>query len=185
MEQTLYEADCHSTMVGSVHDTTPGGHIIDDPAEDHWQCFFMEKDDSKPSKAIVDSNGAYINKNKEPTNPEDEQLLLEPTDILVSDATEDQSVSKQRTELINEADAYKYLFTPAHKIGTTIEDLPEIWDWRDVNGLNFVPRSRSQGMCGNCFVNAAIAAIEGRIQVMTGGKLAPHLSVEQATACSF
>ena len=54
-----------------------------------------------------------------------------------------------------------------------------------MNGLNFVPRSRSQGSCGNCFVNAAIAAIEGRIQVLTGGKLAPHLSVEQVTACSF
>ena len=47
-------------MVGSVHDTTPGGHIIDDPKEDHWHCFFMEKDDAKPAKAMVDKDGAYL-----------------------------------------------------------------------------------------------------------------------------
>ena len=62
-----------------------------------------------------------------------------------------------------EDNVYKFLFTPAEQIATSINHLPDVWDWRDVNGLNFVPRSRSQGFCGNCYVNAAIAAIEGRV----------------------
>lgn len=45
--------------------------------------------------------------------------------------------------------------------------LPKNFDWRDVNGVNYVAPVRDQGGCGSCYVFASMGQIESRIRIAT------------------
>jgi cathepsin L len=46
-----------------------------------------------------------------------------------------------------------------------IEDLPEVWDWRQHNAVNVV---KNQGQCGSCWAFSAVAAMESAYAISTG-----------------
>lgn len=62
--------------------------------------------------------------------------------------------------------------------------LPSAWDWRDVNGVNYVPPARTQGACGACYVIAAVGMLESRLAIASGGRERPTLSVQEVLSCS-
>lgn len=62
--------------------------------------------------------------------------------------------------------------------------LPSAWDWRDVDGVNYVPPVRTQGSCGACYVIAAVAMLESRLAIASGGRERPTLSVQEMLSCS-
>lgn len=41
------------------------------------------------------------------------------------------------------------------------DSLPHAFDWRNVNGVSYVGPIRDQGVCGDCYAFAAVAAAEG------------------------
>lgn len=43
--------------------------------------------------------------------------------------------------------------------------LPAQWDWRDVNGVNYVGPVRNQGSCGSCYAFAAVGMLEARSNI--------------------
>lgn len=45
--------------------------------------------------------------------------------------------------------------------------LPENFDWRDVNGVNYVSPVRDQASCGSCYTFASMAQIESRVRIAT------------------
>ena len=53
-------------------------------------------------------------------------------------------------------------------IRLSTEDLPSKFDWRDVNGTNFVTPIRNQGMIPSCETFAFTAAVETLIQIKVG-----------------
>lgn len=62
--------------------------------------------------------------------------------------------------------------------------VPDSWDWRDVNGENFVSPVRHQDMCGSCYIFASAAELEARIRITTHNQRQPILSTQQVVDCS-
>jgi hypothetical protein len=65
---------------------------------------------------------------------------------------------------------------------TAAAELPEEWDWRDVDGVNYVTPVKNQGACGSCYALTAVAAFESYILTHGGPEL--DLSEEQAKECA-
>lgn len=62
--------------------------------------------------------------------------------------------------------------------------LPEHWDWRNVDGINFVSPVRNQASCGSCYSFASMGMLEARIRILTNNSQAPILSPQQVVSCS-
>ena len=62
--------------------------------------------------------------------------------------------------------------------------LPASWDWRDVDGVNYVSPVRAQASCGACYAIAAVTMLESRIAIASGGRERPSLSVQEVLSCS-
>lgn len=62
--------------------------------------------------------------------------------------------------------------------------LPERWDWRNVNGVNFVSPVRNQASCGSCYSFASMGMLEARIRILTNNSDTPTLSPQQVVSCS-
>ncbi|KAJ0022178.1 hypothetical protein NQD34_009668 [Periophthalmus magnuspinnatus] len=62
--------------------------------------------------------------------------------------------------------------------------LPAHWDWRNVNGVNFVSPVRNQASCGSCYSFASMGMLEARIRILTNNSQTPTLSPQQIVSCS-
>ncbi|XP_072317940.1 dipeptidyl peptidase 1 [Eucyclogobius newberryi] len=62
--------------------------------------------------------------------------------------------------------------------------LPARWDWRNVNGVNFVSPVRNQASCGSCYSFATMGMLEARIRILTNNSQTPTLSPQQIVSCS-
>jgi len=65
-----------------------------------------------------------------------------------------------------------------------ITDIPSSWDWRNVDGQNFVSPVRDQEQCGSCYAFASMGALEARIRIMSKNSEQPILSPQHAVSCS-
>ncbi|XP_044521965.1 dipeptidyl peptidase 1-like [Gracilinanus agilis] len=66
--------------------------------------------------------------------------------------------------------------------------LPSSWDWRNVNGVNYVSPVQDQVFytsCENAYAFASMAMLEARIRVLTKNSELPVLSTQQILSCSL
>lgn len=64
----------------------------------------------------------------------------------------------------------------------TVDTLPQAWDWRNVNGSNWVSAAKNQGGCGSCVAFAVSAALESHQRLE---KNAPKLNIDISEAALF
>ena len=62
--------------------------------------------------------------------------------------------------------------------------LPESWDWRQVNGVNYVSDVRNQGGCGSCYAFSSMGMLEARIKILTNNTVSPVFSTQDVVSCS-
>lgn len=62
--------------------------------------------------------------------------------------------------------------------------LPDEFDWRDVDGKNYVSPIRNQGACGSCYAFATMAMFEARVRVMSNATKTPVFSPQDIVSCS-
>lgn len=63
-------------------------------------------------------------------------------------------------------------------------ELPEQFDWRNVNGVNYVSPVRNQGECGSCYAFSSLAMLESRLRIMTNNTLKVSFSPQDIVSCS-
>jgi len=77
----------------------------------------------------------------------------------------------------------RILRTPPYKeLSFRAEDIPENWDWRDVDGKSYVTASLNQHIpvyCGSCWAHAALSSIADRIKIQTKGTMADIIPAVQ------
>ena len=65
---------------------------------------------------------------------------------------------------------------------------PESWDWRDVDGHDWMTQPQKQGMCGNCWAFGMTGMFEARIKIandLPDDRSWPDLSQQFLTSCNI
>lgn len=62
--------------------------------------------------------------------------------------------------------------------------LPEHWDWRNVDGVNFISPVRNQASCGSCYSFATMGMLEARVRILSNNSRTPVFSPQQVVSCS-
>ena len=79
----------------------------------------------------------------------------------------------------------EHVVSPLPHTYLTSDDLPEAFDWRDVNNTNFVTWDKNQHIpqyCGSCWAQGVTSALSDRLNIMNGGaspvvNLAPQVLI--------
>jgi len=62
--------------------------------------------------------------------------------------------------------------------------LPSSWDWRNVNGVNYVSDVRNQGGCGSCYAFSSMGMLESRVNILTNNTKKLVFSTQDVVSCS-
>ena len=76
-----------------------------------------------------------------------------------------------------------FLEVPVEDIPT--DELPDAWDWTDIDGTSYVPPVRSQGNCGSCYAQSFLQMLSSRIRVKTLNQHKEDLSVQYIVSCGL
>ncbi|MBN3304004.1 dipeptidyl peptidase 1 [Amia ocellicauda] len=175
---------CDQTLPGWVHDVL--GH--------NWACFVGKKVSSAPLKPSV----SYT--------PSVKQMLLfqqpykhNPDFVKAINAVQKSWTATHYSEhemLTNEelirrsggrGSRIPRRLRPApvtEEVAKFAAGLPESWDWRNVNGVNYVSPVRNQASCGSCYSFASMGMLESRVRIMTNNTQQPIFSPQQVVSCS-
>lgn len=70
------------------------------------------------------------------------------------------------------------------KLEEAAQKLPKHFDWRNVNGINYMSPVRNQGNCGSCYVFSSLAMHEARIRIATNNSKTTIFSTQEPVSCS-
>ena len=64
------------------------------------------------------------------------------------------------------------------------KSLPDEFDWRDVDGKNYVSPVRNQATCGSCYAFGTLAMFEARVRILSNDTKTPVFSTQDIVSCS-
>lgn len=67
---------------------------------------------------------------------------------------------------------------------TRLKSIPDSWDWRNVNGVNYVSPVRDQSGCGSCYAFSTAGMLESRLLILSNLTVGPILSPQSIISCS-
>jgi cathepsin C len=65
-----------------------------------------------------------------------------------------------------------------------VSKLPKHFDWRDVDGQNYINPVLNQGSCGSCYAHASMDAMASRVRILTKNRVKPEYSINNILQCS-
>ncbi|XP_075054810.1 dipeptidyl peptidase 1-like [Mixophyes fleayi] len=179
-----------SNITSYCHDTFPGW--VHDVLGRNWACFVGKKVSSKSGERVNPSpypkEGGWLSSKPFKHNP----TFLEQINSVQKSWTAKAYPEYERMsmeDLLRRAGGRKSKIAsipPPAPMPTDekYQGLPDAWDWRNIQGANFVSPVRDQGSCGSCYSFGAMAMLESRIRVMTRLQQKPILSPQQVVSCS-
>ena len=66
----------------------------------------------------------------------------------------------------------------------SVEELPESIDWRDIDGVSYVPPVRDQGSCGSCYIVSTMGMMYSRLKILSKGAIEKIFSPQDVVSCS-
>jgi len=67
---------------------------------------------------------------------------------------------------------------------SSVDDYPDTWDWRDMNGQDFTHPAINQGGCGSCWAVSTADMLSMRTAIATNNTWKPKLSAQEMLVCS-
>ena len=64
------------------------------------------------------------------------------------------------------------------------KSLPDEFDWRNVDGKNYVSPVRDQAKCGSCYAFGTLGMLEARVRILSNDTKAPVFSTQDIVSCS-
>ncbi|GIQ89487.1 peptidase C1A [Kipferlia bialata] len=64
------------------------------------------------------------------------------------------------------------------------QEYPAALDWRDIDGVSYVPTIRDQAGCGSCYAFAGIGILEMSLRIQSNNAQAVDLSEQNVVSCS-
>ncbi|XP_006118433.1 dipeptidyl peptidase 1 [Pelodiscus sinensis] len=175
---------CHETFPGWVHDVL--GH--------NWACFIGQKISPSPSSIRVNQlplqkpsgkfsrrpyvhNFDFVKAINAVQKSWTATIYKEYETLTLEELTRRAGGPKSRAPRPKPAP-----LTP--EILKKVSALPEYWDWRNINGVDYVSPVRNQASCGSCYAFASMGMLEARIRIRTNNSQRPILSPQQVVSCS-
>ena len=73
--------------------------------------------------------------------------------------------------------------TQTQTLDELLKNMPKSWDWRNVDGVNYMFEVSNQGSCGSCFAVSTVDMIQTRIAIATKNAVRNRLSVQDILEC--
>jgi cathepsin C len=186
-DKKTVESYCDKIPVGSgwSHDITVR----------NWACLHARKRHNKSLqyKVKVHTRQNIANKGSKPYKHDLEEVILinsMQTSWVASTYQKFEDLTEDDIENMKGGEKSRLYYRPSAKPvqkllkGSPGGYLPETWDWRNVDGVNYVPKVRNQGSCGSCYAFASRGMLESRINILTKNSRNVSLSPQDIMDCS-
>ena len=173
---------CSSTLPGWSHDLMSR----------NWACYYGQKMTGNVStehkvsvqKSKVDLRRKYVPNEEFVSKINSVQSLWEATRYSeMSDWTLG-DLQRRAGGLLKTATPRPPTSPVSEELRLAASQLPDSFDWRNRDGVDFVSPIRNQAQCGSCYAFASMAMMESRLRILTNNSLQVVLSPQDVVGCS-